>query len=350
MASTTVLATLLIATWRHTKSKSSSLDNQQPPPLTKHPMVNQVAPLTTITLAVINEHSHLLLLALLGFFLLSLLSTLTLALIVPLLLCLTIHHLEREHQWAFNITTTAQCPLPHTTTNLPVVAANRDSNNPTQQESDDSSLEFLNKGGFRYPFTPLPNVTHQLFLIPGLPESSNSDTIVLHQFPGPLEILPNTLEASTGSYHVAPAQVFPSLSPMNTSSSPNPDSPLAASTDSPNMPPLTSDASDNGSLDHAPNLHLLANISKSWQSIPFDTSTPVQDVDPLEQVLPHFPGVYANFVTRPPMGVSINGIPAFGLQRVSTTTANILRTAEPVGNWNSLDKEWEKDTWEYLQT
>ncbi|CCM07218.1 uncharacterized protein FIBRA_09563 [Fibroporia radiculosa] len=165
-----------------------------------------------------------------------------------------------------------------------------------------------------YPFTPLPNVTCRPFLIPGPPESSNSDAIILHQFPGPLEI-PHTSEASIGSYYVAPAQVFPSSLPTKTSSSPNPDSPPAASTDSPNMPPLASDVSDNGSLDHAPNLYLLANVSeyvtaskghssnpqefmvysndvlihqpsndvsRSWRSIPFDTSTPVQDVDPLE--------------------------------------------------------------------
>ncbi|CCM07268.1 uncharacterized protein FIBRA_09616 [Fibroporia radiculosa] len=70
--------------------------------------------------------------ALLGFFLTTLLSILALALIVPLTLHLTIWHLEREHQWAFNIAATAQRPLPHTTTTLPVIAANRDSNNPTQ--------------------------------------------------------------------------------------------------------------------------------------------------------------------------------------------------------------------------
>ncbi|CCM06780.1 uncharacterized protein FIBRA_09079 [Fibroporia radiculosa] len=144
---------------------------------------------------------------------------------------------------------------------------------------------------------------------------------------------------------------------MNTSSSPNPDSPLAASTDFPNMPPLASDISDNGSLDHAPNLQLLANISKYitasegyssdpqefvvysddiiqwpsndvtqyWRSIPFDTSTPAQDVDPLGCALPYFPGAYTTTITRPPMGVPID-----------------------VGNWNCSDKEWEEDTWEYL--
>ncbi|CCM07165.1 uncharacterized protein FIBRA_09504 [Fibroporia radiculosa] len=133
---------------------------------------------------------------------------------------------------------------------------------PSQQESDDSSLEFLDEGGFRYPFPPfLPNVTRQPFLIPGPPDSSNSDAVVLHQFPGPLEV-PQESEATTGSYHVAPAQVFPSSSPMNILSSPNPDSPLAASTDSPSMPPLASDVSDNGSLDHVPNLWLLVDVSK----------------------------------------------------------------------------------------
>ncbi|CCM07003.1 uncharacterized protein FIBRA_09321 [Fibroporia radiculosa] len=253
---------------------------------------------------------------------------------------------------------------------------------PSQQESDDSSLEFLDEGGFRYPFPPfLPNVTHRPFLIPGPPDSSNSDTVVLHQFPGPLDV-PQGSEATTRSYHVAPAQVFPSSLPMNTSSSPNPDSPLAASTDSPSMPPLASDVSDNGSLDHAPNLRLLAdvsdyvtategyssdlqefvvysddviqrpslNVTQSWRSIPFDTSTPIQDVDPLDRVLPHFPGAYAITITRPPMGVPINGNPAFGLRQISTTPADVLRVAEPVGNWNQSDKEWEEDTTEYLLT
>ncbi|CCM06799.1 uncharacterized protein FIBRA_09099 [Fibroporia radiculosa] len=150
---------------------------------------------------------------------------------------------------------------------------------------------------------------------------------------------------------------------MNTLSSPNPDSPATASTDSPNMPPLASDVSDNSSFDHTPNLQLLANVSndniiqrpstnviQSWQSISFDTSISIQDVDLLERVLPHFPGAYADLVTRPPMGVPIDGNPAFGLQRISTTMADVLRTAEPVGNWNSADKEWEEDTWEYLLT
>ncbi|CCM07004.1 uncharacterized protein FIBRA_09322 [Fibroporia radiculosa] len=92
------------------------------------------------------------------------------------------------------------------------------------------------------------------------------------------------------------------------------------------MPPLASDISNNGSITLAPNLQLLTdisdndiiqhpsnNVTRAWQSIPFDTSTPVQDVNPLEQVLPHFPGAYTNFITGPPMGVLINGNPAFGL-------------------------------------
>ncbi|CCM07049.1 uncharacterized protein FIBRA_09369 [Fibroporia radiculosa] len=133
---------------------------------------------------------------------------------------------------------------------------------PSQQESDDSSLEFLDEGGFCYPFSPfLPNITCQPFLIPGPPDSSNSNAVVLHQFLGPLEV-PQASEATTGSYHIAPAQVFPSSLPMNISSSPNPNSPLAASTDSPSMSPLASDASDNGSIGHPPNLQLLADISK----------------------------------------------------------------------------------------
>ncbi|CCM06988.1 uncharacterized protein FIBRA_09304 [Fibroporia radiculosa] len=248
--------------------------------------------------------------------------------------------------------------------------------------SSDSSHDdaFLDEGGFRYPFPPfLPNVTCRPFLIPGPPDSSSSDAVVLHQFPGPLEIPPAS-EATTGSYHVTPAQVFPSLLPMNTLSSPNPDSPLAVSTDSPSMPPLTSDVSDNGSLVHAPNLWLLADaseyitategyssdpqefvvysdnfiqrpsidVTQYWRSLPFDTSVPVQDVDPLDRVLPYFPGAYATTVARPPMGVPIDGNPAFGLRRVSTTATDVLRVAEPVGNWNQLCKEWEEDTWEYL--
>ncbi|CCM07008.1 uncharacterized protein FIBRA_09326 [Fibroporia radiculosa] len=150
---------------------------------------------------------------------------------------------------------------------------------PLQQESEDSSLEFLDEGGFCYPFPPfLPNVTCQPFLIPGPPESSNSDAVVLHQFPGPLEV-PQASEATTGSYHVAPAQVFPSSSPMNISSSPNPDSPFAASTDSPSMPPLASDVSDNGSLNHAPNLRLLADASE------YITATEGYSSDPQEFVV-----------------------------------------------------------------
>ncbi|CCM07105.1 uncharacterized protein FIBRA_09436 [Fibroporia radiculosa] len=150
---------------------------------------------------------------------------------------------------------------------------------PPQQESDDSSLEFLNEGGFRYPFPPfLPNVTRRPFLIPGPSDSSNSDAVVLHQFPGPLEV-PQGSEATSGSYHVAPAQVFPSSSPMNISSSPNPDSPLAASPDSPSMPPLASDVSDNGSLDHAPNLRLLADVSD------YITATEGYSSDPQEFVV-----------------------------------------------------------------
>ncbi|CCM06936.1 uncharacterized protein FIBRA_09250 [Fibroporia radiculosa] len=230
---------------------------------------------------------------------------------------------------------------------------------PSQQESDNSSLEFLDEGGFRYLFPPfLPSVTHQPFLIPGSLDSSNSDAVVLHQFPGPLEV-PQESEATPGSYHVAPAQVFPSSSPMNISSSPNPDNPLATSTDSPSMPPLASDVSDNGSIDHAPNLQLLADVSEYITASEGHSSDPQEfvvysdniiqrpsndDVDPLERVLPHFPGAYATTVTRPPMGVLINGNPAFGLRRISTTPADVLRVTEPVGNWNQSDKEWEEDT------
>ncbi|CCM07185.1 uncharacterized protein FIBRA_09526 [Fibroporia radiculosa] len=117
---------------------------------------------------------------------------------------------------------------------------------------------------------------------------------------------------------------------MNVSSSPDPDSPPTESSDSPNMPPLASDVSNNSSIAHAPNLQLLADVSKyimvsegghssnpqefvvysdniiqrpvndiarTWQSLPFDTSTPIQDVNPLEQIMPHFPGAYANFIS-----------------------------------------------------
>ncbi|CCM06963.1 uncharacterized protein FIBRA_09277 [Fibroporia radiculosa] len=238
---------------------------------------------------------------------------------------------------------------------------------PSHQESDDSSLEFLEDGGFRYPIAPLTNVTHQPFLIPNSSDSSTNNTVVLHQFPGPLEVPQNTSEASTGTYHGVPIQFFTSSSPMNVLSSPDPDHPPAESLtpDSPSMPPLASNASDNGSLAYAPNLQLLANVSKyimasegghssdpqefviysdkmiqcpnnnvtrMWQTIPFNTSTPIQDVDPLEQVMPHFPRAYTHSVSQPPMGVPIN----------------TLRTTDPVGNWNSSDKEWEEDTWEYL--
>ncbi|CCM07126.1 uncharacterized protein FIBRA_09461 [Fibroporia radiculosa] len=159
---------------------------------------------------------------------------------------------------------------------------------PSQQESDDSSLEFLDDRGFHNLFAPLlPNVTRRPFLIPGPPDSSNSDTIDLHQFPGPLEIS-QTSEASSRSYHVAPAQVFPPSLPMNTSSSPNPDSPPTASTDSPSMPPLASDASDNGSLDHAPNLWLLAGISE------YITTSEGHSSDPQEFV------VYSDNVIQQP--------------------------------------------------
>ncbi|CCM07071.1 uncharacterized protein FIBRA_09395 [Fibroporia radiculosa] len=233
MASTTVLITLLIISWflitllvllfiftvfllketytirfhlDHNPTPVSTTPNSLPPPLLTYSVVNQVALPTAITLAIVHDHPHLLRLALLGFFLTTLLSVLALALIVPLTLGLTIRHLKREHQWVYNIAATAQCPLPHTTTPLPVIAANCNSNNPTQ------------------------------------------------------------------------------------------------------------------------------------------------DVGPLERVLPHFPGAYVHSVIQPPMGVPINGNPVFGLWRVSVTTADALHTAEPVGNWNSLDLDWEEDTWEYLLT
>ncbi|CCM06922.1 uncharacterized protein FIBRA_09234 [Fibroporia radiculosa] len=188
---------------------------------------------------------------------------------------------------------------------------------PSQWETNNSLLEFLEDGGFRYPIGPLSNVTHHPFLILGLLESSSNDAVVLYQFPGPLEVPQNTSEASTGSYHAVPIQFFPAASPMNVSSSPDPDHPPAYSSppDSPSMPPLASDVLDNGSLNHAPNLQLLADVSeyitaskgghssnpqefivysdvmiqrptldvaRTWCSIPFDTSTPVQDVDLLE--------------------------------------------------------------------
>ncbi|CCM06524.1 uncharacterized protein FIBRA_08797 [Fibroporia radiculosa] len=200
---------------------------------------------------------------------------------------------------------------------------------PSQSNSEDSSIEFLSEGGFWYPFAPLPSITHRPFLIPGLLDSSNSNAIVLHQFPGPLEISHNTSEATTGSYHLVPVQVFPPSLSTNILSSQNPDSPVAAFTDSPSMPPLASDVSNNDSINHPHNLQLLANVSeyvtamegyssdpqeflvysddiiqqpsnditRAWRSIPFDTSTPVQDIEPLERILPHFPGAYANFIT-----------------------------------------------------
>ncbi|CCM07267.1 uncharacterized protein FIBRA_09615 [Fibroporia radiculosa] len=34
----------------------------------------------------------------------------------------------------------------------------------------------------------------------------------------------------------------------------------------------------------------------------------------------------------------------------NTITAAALCTTNPIGNWNSSDKEWEEDTWEYLLT
>ncbi|CCM06918.1 uncharacterized protein FIBRA_09230 [Fibroporia radiculosa] len=184
---------------------------------------------------------------------------------------------------------------------------------PSQQESDDSSLEFLDEGGFRPP------------------DSSNSDAVVLHQFPGPLDVSQES-EATTGSYHVAPAQVFPSSSPMNILSSPNPDSPLAASTNSPTDVSEYITTSEGHSSD--PQEFVVYsddiiqrpsnNVTRYWQSLPFDAATPVQDVDPLERVLPYFPGAYTTTITWPPMGVPIDGNPAFGLRRVSTTLADIL--------------------------
>ncbi|CCM06701.1 uncharacterized protein FIBRA_08989 [Fibroporia radiculosa] len=352
MASTTILIALLLISWFLTTLLILLLTltvfffketytmrfhiNQIPTPTTT-PITeqalnwanNRAQVMSPIELATVPFTD--LLSALLGFVLTTLLSILALTLIIPLTLCTTIQHLECKHQWAFNITTMAQHPLPHTTTTLPVIVANWDSNNPTQvaptpypshlqtleecfmagivempvpiqpilsfpsqQESDDSLLEFLNEGGFRYPFAPLPNVTCQPFLIPGPPESSDSNAIVLHQFPGLLGIPHNTLEASTRSYHVAPAQVFPSSSPINTSSSSNPDSPPAASTDSPNMPPLASDTSDNGSLDHTPNLQLLANVSKYITASEGYSSNPQEFVVYSDNIIQH----PSNDVTR----------------------------------------------------
>ncbi|CCM07210.1 uncharacterized protein FIBRA_09555 [Fibroporia radiculosa] len=131
-----------------------------------------------------------------------------------------------------------------------------------QQNSDDSSMEFLNEGGFCYPFSPIPNITHHPFLIPGSSDSSHNDAVILHQFPGPLEISHNQSNATPGSYHIAPAQTFPSQSSALIKSSTNPDSPIAASTDYADMPPLSSDVSDNESLEYPSNLHLLANTSE----------------------------------------------------------------------------------------
>ncbi|CCM07018.1 uncharacterized protein FIBRA_09337 [Fibroporia radiculosa] len=132
------------------------------------------------------------------------------------------------------------------------------------QESDDSLLEFLDKGDFQYPIGPLPNVTHHPFLIPGPLESSHNDAIILYQFPGPLEVSQDDSGASTGSYYAVPIQFFPSSLAMSISSSPGPDLLPADSLtpESPSMPPLTSDISDNGSLAHAPNLQLLADVSE----------------------------------------------------------------------------------------
>ncbi|CCM06784.1 uncharacterized protein FIBRA_09083 [Fibroporia radiculosa] len=215
----------------------------------------------------------------------------------------------------------------------------------SRENSDDSSMEFLSEGGFRYPFPPIPNVTCRPFLIPGPSDSSHNDAVLLHQFPGPLELSHNQSDTTPGSYHVAPPQTLPSQSSVLDSSSMNPNSPIAATTDSPSMPPLASDISDGGSLDYPTNLHLLAStseyvtaseghsdnpqeflvysddmvqrpsnaITQAWRSIPFNTSTPIQDVDPLERVLPHFPGAYTHSLSHPPMGVSIHLNPAFGL-------------------------------------
>ncbi|CCM06826.1 uncharacterized protein FIBRA_09129 [Fibroporia radiculosa] len=55
-----------------------------------HLELNQVAPLAATTLTVVDKHPHLLLLTLLSSFLITLLSILTLALIVPLTLRTTI--------------------------------------------------------------------------------------------------------------------------------------------------------------------------------------------------------------------------------------------------------------------
>ncbi|CCM06923.1 uncharacterized protein FIBRA_09235 [Fibroporia radiculosa] len=140
MASTTILAALLILTWfslvllillliltvfylKDTYSLSVHIAQRPVTPLTNK---TPERPANGV------QCPHLLLLALLGFFLTTLLSILALTLIILLTLCTTLRHLKCEHQWVFNITTTVQCPLLHTTTNLPVIASNWDPNNPTQ--------------------------------------------------------------------------------------------------------------------------------------------------------------------------------------------------------------------------
>ncbi|CCM06891.1 uncharacterized protein FIBRA_09201 [Fibroporia radiculosa] len=154
MASITILTTLLLVSWTFTDLLILILAfaifflqdsytfkvhlERTPTPLSTTPIdeqaLNWANNRTQVTSPVELTPTPFtdLLSALLGFFLTTLLSILALALIVPLTLRLTIRHLECEHQWAYNIATTAQCPLPHTTTTLPVIAANRNSNNPTQ--------------------------------------------------------------------------------------------------------------------------------------------------------------------------------------------------------------------------
>ncbi|CCM07051.1 uncharacterized protein FIBRA_09371 [Fibroporia radiculosa] len=210
--------------------------------------------------------------------------------------------------------------------------------------------------------------------------------MVLHQLPGPVTDLPQDVsEASTGSYHTIPIQSFPMSSPMNVSSSPDPDEPHTVSSlpKSPTIPPVASNVSNNGSNFPVSNLHLLAetskyvtasegghssdpqefviysnnivqrpanNILRTWWSISFNTLMPVEDVDPIKCMMLHFPRAYATHVSHPPIGIPINGNPAFSLRHVSTITLGALCTAEPIGNWNSSDKKWEEDTWEYLLT
>ncbi|CCM07019.1 uncharacterized protein FIBRA_09338 [Fibroporia radiculosa] len=149
MASTTVLTALLILTWflattlililtlaflyfKETYKVEVILTHQPTTPIVDQtpewPTGVQVTSPVKLTPTPFTD----LLSALLGLILTILLLVLALTLIIPLLLCLTICHLEREHQWAFNIAITAQCPLLHTTTTLPVIAANHDSNNPMQ--------------------------------------------------------------------------------------------------------------------------------------------------------------------------------------------------------------------------